>query len=189
MTNLATAATPTLTTTEWIIDPGHTVLEFSIRHLMISTVRGRFTQFNGTLLFNEAQPERSRIEGSVDVASLESHDAKRDEHLRSPDFFDVHNYPTLTFKSKRIESIEKGRFSLIGDLKIKNITREIVLDVTSVGPIQDPWGNQRWGFSVQAVLNRKEFGLTWNLALEAGGWAVGDEVKVLIELEATRKQS
>ncbi|MBI3460028.1 YceI family protein [Candidatus Acetothermia bacterium] len=125
----------------------------------------------------------------MDIASLESHDTKRDEHLRSLDFFDVEKYPTLTFKSKRIEPVGRDRFKIIGDLTIKNVTREIVLDATSVGRIQDPWGNRRWGFSAQAVLNRKDFGLTWNLALEAGGWAVGDEVKVAIELEAIRKQS
>lgn len=172
----------------WKIDPHHTLIEFSIKHMMITTVRGRFNSFDGTLFLNEQNPTASRVEGTVDVASIDTAAADRDNHLRSADFFDVEKYPKMSFRSTRIESLGGDRFKVYGDLTIKDVTRQIVFDVTSEGQGQDPWGNQRRGFSAAATLNRKDFGLNWNVALETGGWLVGDEVKISIALQIVQEQ-
>lgn len=172
----------------WGIDPAHTLIEFSAKHMMFTTVRGRFQEFDGTLNLNEDDITKSFVEGTVNVASLTTGTDDRDAHLRSPDFFDVENYPTMSFKSTRIEPGDGNRFRLAGDLTIKDVTREIVFDATYEGPHQDPWGNQRYGFSGDATLNRKDFGLTWNVPLEAGGWLVGDEIKIHVELQAVQQQ-
>jgi polyisoprenoid-binding protein YceI len=138
----------------WVIDPAHTLIEFTVKHMMITTVRGRFNKFSGTLNLDEAHPERSSVEGSVEVASIDTRDPDRDAHLRSPDFFDVEKYPTMRFRSKRIEPAGRDRFKVVGDLTVKDVTREVVFDVTNEGRARDPWGNQRWGFSAQMVLNQ-----------------------------------
>lgn len=173
----------------WVIDQSHSLIEFSAKHMMFTTVRGRFTKFDGSLDLNEKHPEKSYVEGTVDLSSVDTHDRDRDTHLRSPDFFDVEKYPTMTFRSKRIQTVDQNHFKVIGDLTIKDVTQEITFDVTNEGAGKDPWGNKRLGLSAKAKLNRKDFGLNWNVALEAGGWLVGEEVKIAIELQAIQKQA
>jgi polyisoprenoid-binding protein YceI len=173
----------------WKIDPSHTTIEFSVKHMMITTVRGSFTSFDGTLQLDEQHPAASHVEGTVDVASISTNESQRDDHLRSADFFDVENYPQMRFRGTRVEHGGSDSFKLYGDLTIKDVTREVVFDVTNEGQGRDPWGNQRWGLSAATKLSRKDFGLTWNVALETGGWLVGDEVKVAIELQLVQQQS
>lgn len=171
----------------WNIDPQHTQIEFSVRHMMISKVRGQFKSFEGAVELNPANPTASSAVGSVDVASIDTREAQRDGHLRSADFFDADKYPKLSFASRRIEPAGKGQYKVYGDLTIKDVTREVVFDVTDEGRAQDPWGNQRWGVSASAKINRKDFGLTWNVALETGGWLVGDEVTISAEVELIKQ--
>ncbi len=168
----------------WVIDSAHSQVEFSVRHMMISTVRGRFDKFSGTLNINEAQLEASSVEGSVETASVNTHDPNRDTHLRSPDFFDAEKYPSMTFRSGKITRVEEGRYKAAGQLTIRDVTREVVFDVTMEGDGKDPWGNRRLGLAAQVTINRKDFGLAWNVALETGGWLVQDQVKIGIDLEA-----
>lgn len=167
----------------WTIDPAHTQIEFSVKHMMIAAVRGRFTKFNGTLKVNDADLLKSSVEGSVEAASLDTHDPNRDAHLRSPDFFDAEKYPMLSFRGTRITPKGDDRYQVAGDLTIKDVTREVVFEVTNEGHSKDPWGNQRWGLTAQTTINRKEYGLNWNVALETGGWLVGDQIKVNVDLE------
>lgn len=171
----------------WNIDPQHTQIEFSVRHMMISKVRGQFKSFEGTLDINTDNPAASSVAGTVDVASIDTREPQRDAHLRSADFFDAEKYPKLSFRSSRIEPAGKGRYKVVGDLTIKDVSREVVFDVTDEGRAQDPWGNQRWGVSASTRLNRKDFGLTWNVALETGGWLVGDEVTISAEVELVKQ--
>jgi polyisoprenoid-binding protein YceI len=170
------------------LDPAHSSAEFSVRHLMISTVTGRFRKVKGTLELDEADPARSRVEAEIDVASLDTGVADRDAHLRSPDFFDVANHPTMTFRSKRVEPKGRDRARVVGDLTIRGVTREVGLDVTRIGTVQDPWGNRRAGFEATATLDRKDFGLNWNMLIEAGGVVVGDAVKVRLDVEAVQRK-
>jgi polyisoprenoid-binding protein YceI len=168
----------------WTIDSAHTQVEFAVKHMMISTVRGRFTRFSGTLNVNEQQPELSSAEGSIEAASIDTHDANRDAHLRSADFFDAEKFPALTFRTTKITPDGENRYKVAGQMTIKDVTREVVFEVSDEGRGKDPWGNLHWGFSAQTTLNRKDYGLTWNVGLEAGGWLVGDNVKITIDLEA-----
>lgn len=177
-----TTATVGSKPTTWQIDPAHTSVDFAVKHLMISTVRGRFGSVSGTLTGLGKSPALSV---SIDAASIDTRVAQRDEHLRSADFFDVANHPTITFTSRRVEGQPTRSFKLIGDLTIRGVTREVALDVEYQGGGKDPWGNQRMGFSASGKLDRKEFGLTWNQVLEAGGLTVGDEVKFTIDVELT----
>jgi len=172
----------------WKIDSTHTFIEFSVKYMMITRVRGQFTSFDGTLKIDPEDPTASFVEGTVDTTSLHTKDPKRDGHLRSPDFFDVEKYPTMHFRSTRIESVGGERFKVVGDLTIKDVTKEVVFDVTNEGQAQDPMGNTHWVMNATTTLNRKDFDLTWNVALETGGWLVGDEVKVTIELGAVQEQ-
>jgi polyisoprenoid-binding protein YceI len=173
----------------WVIDPAHTLVEFSVKHMMITTVRGRFTRFTGTLNIDDQRPERSTVEGTIEAASIDTHEPNRDNHLRSADFFDAEKYPLLTFRSRRIEPAGDGAYKIIGDITIKDVTREIVFKVTDEGQGKNPWGKQVRAFSAQATLNRKDFGLNWNVALETGGWLVGDQVKITIELELVEQEA
>jgi polyisoprenoid-binding protein YceI len=170
-------------TMSWTIDPNHTLIEFSVKHMMITTVRGRFTRFSGSIQLDERQPERAGVEGSVEVDSIDTHAADRDAHLRSADFFDVANHPRMTFRSTAIRPRAEGRFAIAGDLTIRGVTRPVVFEVVDEGRSQDPWGKRRWGLSAETVINRKDFGLNWNVALETGGWLVGDQVRVSVELQ------
>lgn len=172
----------------WRIDPTHTQIEFSVRHMMISKVRGRFETFDGAIHLDAENPTASRVEGTVDVASINTQDEQRDGHLRAADFFDVEKYPQLSFRSTRVEPVGSGQYKVYGDLTIKGVTREVVFDVADGGQAQDPWRNKRWGFSATTKINRKDFGLNWNVALETGGWLVGEEVTISAEVELVQEQ-
>ncbi|MCB0030064.1 MAG: YceI family protein [Anaerolineales bacterium] len=167
----------------WKIDPAHTQIGFMVRHMMIAKVRGSFGSYDGSIDLGTGDLAAATIAGTVAVASINTGDEQRDAHLRSADFFDVDNYPTMSFRSTRIEAAGADQYKLYGELTIKDTTQEVVLDVTNEGQAQDPWGGQRWGFTAGTKINRKAFGLTWNVALETGGWLVGDEVTISIELE------
>jgi polyisoprenoid-binding protein YceI len=168
------------------IDTVHSSVHFSVRHMMLSNVRGEFTKVSGTIKLDAQNPASSAVEVTIDVSSINTRDAQRDTHLKSADFLDVEKSPSLMFRSKQIVP-HKGGGTLTGDLTIRGVTREVTLDVEGPTPeIKDPWGKQRIGASATAKLNRKDFGLTWNSALETGGVLVGDEVKITIDIEAVR---
>jgi polyisoprenoid-binding protein YceI/ribosomal protein S18 acetylase RimI-like enzyme len=175
-------------TGRWRVDPTHSSVEFEIKHLMIATVRGRFTQFEGTILAAENIAD-SKVWGAVKAASIDTNEPTRDAHLRSPDFFDVEKYPDITFESTRIEPLGGPRYNVIGDLKIKDQTRQVQLESTVEGAQRDPWGNDRVGVRVRGSINRKDFGLTWQQILDGGTFLLGDEVKILIDLSAVRDVS
>jgi polyisoprenoid-binding protein YceI len=172
----------------WSLDPAHTSVQFSVRHLMVSTVRGAFGKVSGTVAVDEKDLTRSKIQATIDAASIDTRVEKRDTHLKSPDFLDVAKYPTITFVSKKIEQASPGHFKVTGDLTLHGVTREVSLDVEGPTPeIKDSRGNIRAGAEATTTINRKDFGLTWNQVLEAGGVAVGDEVKITIDVEATKE--
>ena len=172
----------------WQIDPAHSMIQFSVRHMMISTVRGQFKEFSGTIDFDENDPSNAVIEVEVQVASIDTGDQQRDEHLRSPDFFDAANFPTMSFKSTRIEKIDANHGRVIGDLTIKGTTNEIVLETEYAGVAKSPWGTTNAGASTSGKLSRKDWDLTWNQALETGGVLVGDEIEIEIELEMIKEE-
>jgi polyisoprenoid-binding protein YceI len=182
---MTTAIQPETATTTWAIDPAHSNIEFAVKHLMIATVKGRFGDMTGTLKGNLDQPERFDLDVSIAVESIDTRQAQRDAHLRSADFFDAERWPTIRFVGKRIEGDVNGEFDLIGDLSIRDVTREVRLDVTNEGAAKDPWGNSRIGFSARGKIDRREFGLTWNQALETGGFVVGDDIRISIDAEFT----
>jgi len=171
----------------WQIDPAHSQIQFSVRHMMISNVRGRFEDFKGTVDFDERKPSRSKVSVEIDVASVNTREPKRDGHLKSPDFFDAATYPTVIFKSKRLETVDDSRGRITGDLTIRGITKEVVLDTEYSGQAKSPWGAVSAGFSAQTTINRKDWGLNWNQVLETGGVLVGDEVTINIELEIVKQ--
>jgi polyisoprenoid-binding protein YceI len=172
-------------TTTYQIDTTHSSIEFSIRHLVIAKVRGRFTRFGGSIELDEADLTRSRVLADIEAASISTSEEKRDGHLRSPDFFDVEKYPVIAFASTKIE--QKGDdLRLTGALTIHGVTRDVVLAVESLGATKDPWGNQRVAFSAKGSIDRKEFGLHWNQVLEAGGFLVGDKVELSLDVQAVR---
>jgi polyisoprenoid-binding protein YceI len=175
-----------MSVTTWNIDTAHTGISFSVRHMVVSKVRGRFAKYSGSLRIDEDDMTRSGVEVTIDAASLDSGVPERDTHLRSPDFFDVEKFPELRFRSKRIEKVEDARYRLVGDLTIRDVTRELSLDFEYGGRAKDPWGNERAGFVASAALDRKDFGLKWNQALEAGGVLVGDRVDIEIEVQAVK---
>ncbi|MBW3571043.1 MAG: YceI family protein [Gemmatimonadetes bacterium] len=175
------------TTTTWTIDPAHTAVEFSLKHLMISTVRGRFGDVSGTIVLDEANPEASTVTAEIDVTSIDTRQEQRDAHLRSADFFDAEKYPVLTFNSTRVESLGGGRYKVVGDLTIRGVTREVVLQATDEGRGGDPWGGRRAAFSATTSIDRSDFGLTWNQALETGGVLVGNEIRISLEVQAVQQ--
>jgi len=181
----ATAMHEFVATQQWQIDSAHTSAQFAVRHLMIATVKGSFSDISGHVRYNESSGAVD-IEVKIPVATVDTRVGPRDNHLRSPDFFDVEKHPWMTFKGKRIEGKIDGKFKLIGDLTIRGTTHEIVLDVTREGIGRDAYGNERMGFSATAKLNRFDFGLKWNMALEAGGVTVGEEVKISLDVEIMR---
>ncbi len=172
----------------WKIDSTHTGVEFAVKHLMISTVKGHFSDVSGELTGNIDEPENFGLEVTIGTASVDTRQAQRDAHLRSPDFFEAEKYPSIVFKGKRIEGDVASEFKLYGDVTIRDVTKEIVLNVTNEGAVVDPWGGQRIGFSAKGKLDRRDFGLTYNQALEAGGWVVGDEIKISVDVEFTAAQ-
>jgi polyisoprenoid-binding protein YceI len=180
------ASGQTQTQTTWQIDPAHTEVGFSVKHLMISTVRGRFAGVQGTIVLDEVNPANSSAEVEIDAATIDTRAAQRDAHLRSADFFEVERYPTITFRSARVERVGDDRYRIVGDLTIRGVTREVVLDATDEGRGRDPWGGDRLGFSATTTIDRSDFGLTWNQALETGGVLVSNEIKISIDVEAVK---
>jgi polyisoprenoid-binding protein YceI len=187
MTTLAESSTASASQTwsVWHIDPRHTLAEFSVRHMMLSRVRGQFTGVSGTIVDANEDPKYSSVRAAVDVTTLVTGDPQRDEHLRSPDFFDVANHPSMTFESRRITG-PREHFTVTGDLTIRGQTREVTLDVKLNGTATNPLGQTVAGFTARTEINRKDFGLNWNMALEAGGFLVGDTATIEIELEAVK---
>jgi len=184
---MSTLATPQTATTTWNLDPAHSVADFKVKHMMISNVRGRFAKVSGSLTRDEADPANSRVEASIDASSLETHDGQRDAHLKSADFFEVEKFPTLAFKSTRIGHVRDGELAVEGDLTIRGVTRPVVFSVEGpTPPAKDPWGNTRIGVSATTKINRKDFGLTWNAALETGGVLVGDEGSITLDVQFVR---
>jgi len=172
---------------EYQIDPAHASAQFSVRHMMVSNVRGEFTKLSGKVVFDPQNLASSSVEAVIDATSLSTREPQRDTHLKSPDFFDVAKFPTLTFKSRQLYRAN-GQLLMKGDLTIRGVAKEVVLTVDGPTPeLKDPWGNLRIGASATARVNRKDWGLNWNAALEAGGVVVGDEVTITIDMEAIRK--
>jgi len=171
----------------WNIDSAHTRANFVAKHMMIANVHGQFNKVSGVVDFNETQPAKSSVDVQIESASIYTQEDKRDAHLRSADFLEVEKYPYLTFKSKKVQVTGDNTGRITGDLTIKDVTREVVLEVEYNGQSKSPWGTTNAGFSASTKINRKDWGLTWNVALETGGWLVGDEVKISIEAEIVKQ--
>lgn len=171
----------------WTIDPAHTSVNFSAKHMMVTTVRGHLGPISGALELDEADFTKSEIEVVIDVANLQTRDEKRDGHLKSADFFDVENWPSATFKSTRIESLGGDKYNVIGDLSVRGVTKEVTLDTQFEGFTSNPWGQKLVAFTATTKINRKDWGLNWNVALEAGGVLVGEQVKLEIDVEAIKQ--
>jgi polyisoprenoid-binding protein YceI len=183
MNSTATIVPPNSITT-WNLDPAHTIAEFKVRHMMIANVTGRFSKVSGMLALDESEPANSRIEASIEAASIATLDSQRDAHLKSADFFDVEKFPTLNFRSTGIGIGGGGELSVEGDLTIHGITRRIRFAAERpTSPTKDPWGNTRVAISAKTKINRKDFGLAWNAALETGGLLVGEDVTITLEAE------
>lgn len=185
---MATTLEPTAKTgtrTTWKLDPAHSQVEFSVKHLMISSVKGRISDLEGSISAEESKPESSSVEVVLKAASIDTRVDQRDTHLRSPDFLDVEKFPAITFRSTRLKGTAE-RFDLTGDLTIRDTTRSVTLNVEFQGRGKDPWGGERLAYSATGKINRRDFGLTWNQALEAGGVVVGDELKISIEAQAVK---
>jgi polyisoprenoid-binding protein YceI len=181
---MSTLATPQTSTTTWNIDPVHSVAEFKVKHMMISNVKGHFPKITGALSLNESDLAQSQVEASIEAASIDTRDLQRDAHLKSADFFDVEKFPAVTFKSTGISSVRDGELAVKGDLTIRDVTRKVVFSVEGpTPPAKDPWGNTRVAVSATTKINRKDFGLTWNAALETGGILVGDEVTITLDVQ------
>jgi len=172
----------------WKIDPAHSEINFTVRHMMISNVRGRFERFEGTVDFDEQNPTNSSVEVKIEAASINTREPQRDAHLRSPDFLDAEKYPYLIFKSKKIEVLDANHGRIVGDLTIRDVTNEVILEVEYNGTVKSPFGNTSAGFSASTSINRKDWGLQWNVPLEAGGWLVGETVQINIELEIIKEE-
>jgi polyisoprenoid-binding protein YceI len=174
---------------DWDIDAGHSHVGFAVRHMMVSTVHGTFDKYTGSLAVDDADIAKSKAHFEIDASSINTDNPKRDEHLRSPDFFDVAHYPKIVFDSTRVDKRGAGELTVLGNLTIRNVTKPVTFSVSGLtGEVKDPWGGIRRGASAQAKINRKDFGLTWNKALEAGGVVVGDEVTIELEVELTKKK-
>jgi polyisoprenoid-binding protein YceI len=181
---MTTQTTTPAAVSTWKIDPVHSVVEFRVRHLMISSVRGHFTGVSGSLTYNEADAAHSQIEASIDAASIDTRDPQRDTHLKSADFFDVEKFPALTFRSSRINRRSDGTLTVSGPLTIHGVTQDTELVVEGpTPPVKDPWGNERIGITASTKINRSHYGLNFNVALETGGVMVGEEVAITLELE------
>jgi len=181
---MSTAAKPGATTSTWHIDPVHSSAQFKVKHLMISNVKGEFTSIKGTLRLDSSDVTKSIIEAVIDAASINTREPQRDTHLKSADFFDVEKFPTITFKSSSISEKSDGGFALQGDLTIHGVTRKVTLDAEAPSaPQKDPWGGTRIGLEATSKINRKDFGLNWNATLETGGFMVGDQVTITLDVE------
>ena len=179
------SSAPTLqTATTWNLDPVHSIAEFKVKHMMISNVKGQFTGITGILTFDETDIARSRVEATIDASSINTRDAQRDAHLKSADFFDVEKFPTLSFRSTGVKRTADGELRVTGELTIHGATHEVAFKVEGpTEPAKDPWGSTRIGLSAVTKINRKDFGLTWNTALETGGILVGDEITITLDVE------
>jgi polyisoprenoid-binding protein YceI len=187
---LAAAASASAQPVTWQIDSSHSAAQFSVRHMMVATVRGAFGKMTGTVQWDGKDVATAVIEATVEAATINTRDAKRDAHLKSPDFFDAEKFPTLTFKSVQIEPAGSGRAKMAGDLTIRGVTKRVTFDVEGPTPqVKDPGGNIRVGATATATINRKDFGVNWNRTLDAGGVVVGDEVTLTIDVEIVRKAS
>jgi polyisoprenoid-binding protein YceI len=181
---MSALATPEIVTTTWKIDPVHSVAEFKVKHMMITNVKGQFTGVSGSLSLNENDLTLSHVEATIDAASINTREPQRDTHLKSPDFFDVEKFPTLSFKSTHVSRNADGDLSVAGDLTIHGVTHNVTFAVEGpTAPAKDPWGNTRLGLSATTKINRRDFGLTWNAALETGGILVGEEVTITLDVE------
>jgi polyisoprenoid-binding protein YceI len=170
--------------TTWNIDPAHSVAEFKVKHMMISNVKGSFPKVSGVLTLDDVDLSKSLVEASIDVASIQTRDEQRDGHLKSADFFDVEKYPTMTFKSTAVKVTGSESGTVEGELTIRDVTRKVIFDVEGpTSPAKDPWGNLRVAVSATTKISRKDFGLTWNAALETGGVLVGDEVTIMLDVQ------
>jgi len=168
----------------WNIDTGHSAIHFGVRHMMFTKVRGRFTRWTGALRFDPSDLPSSGIEVTIDAGSIDTGDAQRDGHLKSADFLDAEKFPALTFRSTNVQDLGEGKLRVSGDLTIQGVTRPVVLDTEYAGRVKDPWGNDRAGFSARTAIDRTDFGLRWNQALETGGLLVGNKVEIELEVEA-----
>jgi polyisoprenoid-binding protein YceI len=175
-------------TSTWQIDPAHSAAQFAVKHLAISTVRGAFTSVKGTVQFDDKDISKSSVDVAIDVNSVDTRQPDRDKDLRSDHFFDAEHFPTITFKSKRVEQVSPGKLKITGDLTIHGITKEVGLDVDGpTAPVKDPWGNQRMAINATTKINRQDFGVKWNATMDNGGVVVGDEVTITIDAEMTLK--
>lgn len=170
----------------WQIDPAHSQISFTVRHMMISNVHGRFEDFTGEVNFDETNPKNSSVEVKIATSSINTREAQRDAHLKSPDFLNSDKYPYITFKSKRLEKVDDSHGRIVGDLTIGDVNKEVVLEVEYAGQSKNPWGKISAGFEATTKINRKDWGLGWNVALETGGWLVGEMINVNIDLEMTK---
>jgi len=170
------------------IDASHSSVSFKVRHMGIANVKGFFNDFAGTFEFDPANPTAGKAEATIQIASVDTDDQKRDDHLRSADFFDVATHPTMTFRSTGVTKGADGTLKLAGELTLRGVTRPVVLDVELLGTVKDPWGNDRAGFSATGKINRKDFGVSWNKTLDAGGLVVGDDVTIMLEIEGIAKK-
>jgi polyisoprenoid-binding protein YceI len=174
--------------TSWKIDPQHTSAQFAVKHLMISTVRGEFHGVNGTVNWDDKDVTKSTVDVTIDATTVDTREPQRDGHLKSPDFFDVANFPTISFKSKKVEQVSAGKLKVTGDLTVRGVTKEVVLSVDGpTAAIKDPWGNPRSAISATTKVNRQDFGVKWNKSLDGGGVVVSDEVNITIDLEMVQQ--
>ena len=172
----------------WRIDPQHTAAQFSVRHLGISTVRGQFSNVKGIAQWDDADLTKSTVDITIDVNSVDTREPKRDAHLKSADFFDAAKYPEMTFKSEKVEKAADGKLKVTGDLTIRGTTKKVVLDVDGPSaPVKDPWGMQRAALSATTKINRQDYGVKWNAAMDNGGVVVGDEISIVIDLEMVKQ--
>ena len=187
MTLLAALLLPVAATAaDYVIDASHSSVGFKVRHMMVSKVTGSFTGFEGTISFDEADPASASASATIQMASVDTSDEKRDGHLRNPDFFDVEQFPTMTFVSTGMKA-DGDDWILTGDLTLHGVTKAVELELEYNGSIDDPWGNNRAGFSAEGEIDRREFGITWNNTLDKGGLAVGNDVEISLEIEAIRQ--
>jgi polyisoprenoid-binding protein YceI len=183
---VTTASPQTETRTTWTFDPTHTHVGFKTKHMMVTTVRGQFTGITGTIVGDVTDPTLAEVDVEIDASTIDTRNEQRDAHLRSADFLDVENFPSITFRSTRIERKDEDEYKAYGDLTIHGVTRPVELDVTVNGGGKTPFGTEVIGVSAQTSINRKEFGLNWNVALETGGWLVGDKINIDIDIEAIK---
>ena len=173
---------------DYKIDPDHSSVGFSVKHLVISKTKGKFNEFEGTFSYDPKNSKTWKTEVAINVESIDTENKKRDDHLRSEDFFDAGKFPKITFMSKKVTHVSGKKAKVQGDLTIRGVTKPVTLDVTRNGEMTDPWGNERAGFSAVTKINRKDFGMTWNKALETGGVLVGDDIEIMIEVEGIAKK-